>query len=254
MGKAVKMCTEALEVEADNVKAFFRRGVAQLRSGNFEASKTDLKHALSLDSTNKAVKVELARLKQKIIEAKKAERDTFGRMFKGAGTMYDDKKTPAKEIKHDEHVDCPKVFFDVTAGTGEEKDSLGRIEMELFKDTVPKTAENFRALCTGEKGMCTSAGNEEKPLHYKGSTFHRVIKGFMIQGGDFTNGNGTGGESIYGTKFNDENFVSTHTEAGLLSMANSGPNTNGSQFFITSGPTPHLDGKHVVFGRVTKVL
>jgi len=137
-----------------------------------------------------------------------------------------------------------RVFFDVTIGG----DKCGRIIFELFNDVVPKTAENFRALCTGEKGI----GTKGKPLHFKKCIFHRIIKDFMIQGGDFTNGNGTGGESIYGEKFEDENFELKHDQPGLLSMANSGPGTNGSQFFITTVPTPHLDGKHVVFGKVLK--
>ncbi|KAJ3373332.1 peptidylprolyl isomerase protein [Allomyces arbusculus] len=138
----------------------------------------------------------------------------------------------------------PKVYFDLAIGGVK----AGRMTFELFADKVPRTAENFRALCTGERGY----GKLGKPLHYKGSHMHRIINRFMAQGGDFTHGTGVGGESIYGESFADENFAIKHTGRGLLSMANRGPNTNGSQFFITFVQTPHLDGKHTVFGKVVE--
>lgn len=143
------------------------------------------------------------------------------------------------------NVDVSRVrcFFDVSIGGL----PAGRIVFELQPELAPKTCENFRALCTGEKGIGQKTG---KPLHYKGIVFHRVVKDFMIQSGDFSNSNGTGGESIYGGTFDDEEFTLKHDKPFLLSMANRGKNTNGSQFFITTQPAPHLDNVHVVFGTV----
>lgn len=235
---AISFCDPVLLKDPNNVKGLYRRGVARGHMGMSDEALIDLNHALSLDPTNKDVKAEIAKVKKDISDAKKKEKAAFGGFFSKVN-MYDDKAE--LPVVPGSSPDNPKVFFDITIG-GE---YIGRMVFLLFADTTPKTAENFRALCTGEKGNATTG----QPLHYKDSCFHRVIKGFMLQGGDFTAGNGTGGESIYGEKFADENFKVKHTSGGLLSMANAGPGTNGSQFFITSKDTPHLDGKHVVFGK-----
>jgi len=240
---AVAACNKVLAISSEsesNIKALYRRGLARLRMGMEKEAKADLMTAYNVDNTNKDVRKALKQLKEQVAASKKKEKDTFGG-FLGKVDIYKDKKGP---LVPNAKGDNPHVFFQIKQGD----EDLGKVVMQLYKDITPKTAENFKCLCTGEKGN-TSSG---KPIHFKDCAFHRVIKDFMIQGGDFTAGNGTGGESIYGEKFADENFVIKHTKGGQLSMANAGPGTNGSQFFITCKDTPHLDDKHVVFGHVVE--
>lgn len=244
-GLAHAKATDALALSPESVKALFRRACASIQLQDYTDARADLLSAGQLEPTNKDIRAKLAEVKKKIAAAKEAEKKKFGG-FLSKMSMYDDKASAPAAVEAPKHDGpLPKAYFDMTIGD----EPAGRIVFELFSDSVPRTAENFRALCTGEKGDSAVSG---KPLHYKGSAFHRCISGFMLQGGDFTAGNGTGGESIYGAKFDDEAFVDVHDRPYLLSMANAGPGTNGSQFFITTVATPHLDGKHVVFGRVVE--
>ena len=237
---AISNAQKAIEIDSKNSKAFFRLANALNESGDHKSAYETARKAIDIDPHNKDLRDLYKKSYDAFRTGQMKEKEMYQKMF-ASQALYE---APIKAEYH--NPTNPVVFLDLKVGSADPV----RLEIELFKSVAPKTAENFRALCTGEKGI----GASGKPLHYKGSIFHRMIKDFMLQGGDFQNANGTGGESIYGHKFDDENFLCTHRERGLLSMANSGRNTNGSQFFITFKATEWLDGKHVVFGKVVKGL
>lgn len=239
--ETVEYCSLALDIDSGSAKAYYLRAVAKAKLTDFDEAILDIKEAIKLSPADKNLRDEFENIKKQRSEALSSEQKKMQSIFSSG--LYSEKAAP--KVKKDSSMPKfntanPQTFFDLTIGNeGEEGYEKGRVIFELFKEQVPKTAENFRSICAGDKG-----------LSYKDNIFHRIIPDFMMQGGDITNQNGTGGKSIYGNKFADEGIWIPHTIPGLLSMANSGPNTNGSQFFITYKETPWLDGKHTVFGRV----
>lgn len=248
--EGVAATEKVLEIDVKNVKALQRRAKCLTSLRDYDGAEKDLEEVLRLLPGDGEAERQLKGLGLRKKAEDNKRRRKFREMF-AKETFYKDEKLDA-DVDDESN---PRVFMDIEVAGASEGDSADshRLEMVLYKNIVPRTVKNFLTLCTGEKGV-TKTAEGEFPLHYKNSSFHRLIKGFMLQGGDFTRGDGTGGCSIYGEKFEDENFKVKHSGRGDLSMANAGKDTNGSQFFITFAKTTWLDNKHVVFGRVVKGL
>lgn len=231
---AVQHATEALSIEPKNCKALYRRGLAHMSSGGLEEARTDLLEASRLDPQNAEVRSRLAECKRKMAEHQESYKGAFGGMFG---------KAPEQAVAHSRDVSqLAKVWLDFQIGSSQ----VQRMRIALYSDTVPRTANNFRALCTGEMGIGTCG----QPLHYKKTRVHRLVPRHLLEAGDVESYDGSGGESVYGRTFPDEGFGDSHHRRGLLTMANQGPGTNNSKFMITLRSLPRLDGKNVVFGEV----
>lgn len=247
---AAAYATRAVRLRPDSVKALYRRGVARSRMGLLDEAKADLKKAAALDPKNKPVRVAWAELKTLVAEQTKGQKTTFKGAFDKV-SLFGDKPS---NVLHPSETENPYVFFRIRAlpkggegGAAAAEGFDGTLVLRVYEDSHPKTAKNFLALTRGDKGRGRVFG---KPLAYAGTPIHRVAKDFMIQGGDVVAGDGTSGESIYGKTFKDEHTHLKFDAPGCLSMANSGPDTNQSQWFVTCDEAPHLDGKHVVFGKL----
>ena len=238
---SIANCTKAIGLDDKAFKAYYLRSVAHQKQNQWDEAMVDIVAAIKLNPNDKSLRSHHAVVKEGKQKAAGKEKGAFQKFF--AQGVYNEKVTPSKKYTLPTFdPENAQTYFDIGIGEKDEEGyEQGRVVFELFTKEVPKTADNFRALCTGEKGEL---------YHYKGNKFHRIIQNFMMQGGDTTAGNGTGGMSIYGEKFEDEGVWFPHTHKGILSMANSGPNTNGSQFFICYRDTPHLDNKHTIYGRV----
>ncbi len=242
-GESRKQSQKVVERFPENPKARYLRGIAEKNALMYDEAIEDFNFALKANPTDARIKYELEATREKKNQAEAKGKKAFKKMFE-TETLYAE-KAPVVQPPPPYNPANPKVFLDLQVG----KDlGLKRVVIELFAKLVPTAAENFRCLCTGEK----STGGQK--LYYKGSKFHKLVKGLMIQGGDFEKGDGSGGVSIYGKTFADENVWITHDSAGLLGMANNGPNTNASQFFILLNGADWLNKKHIVFGRVVKGL
>mmetsp|Transcript_53788 Transcript_53788/g.144005 ORF Transcript_53788/g.144005 Transcript_53788/m.144005 type:complete len:336 (-) Transcript_53788:69-1076(-) len=226
--KVVEETTEALRLEPESSKAFYRRGIAAEAQGKNSAAAADMQRAARIEPRNAEIRKKYEALKKKALECE-AQSERLER-------------APEHDLSS-----LPRAFISVQIGDA----APAKLVFALYTDSAPRTADNFRQLCTGEHTGVTARG---KPLHFKGSVLHRMVPGLMVQGGDFENANGTGGESIYGRRFEDEILLEKHIRRGLLAMANDGPNTNGSNFFITFAAAEHLDRHHVIFGEVTEGL